>query len=82
MSQNMTKIDDNHPMMIEWTHWKQSPDGLRSFYWASVYTVSYANEGGSQIVQKVAQPHLEGAMWNAFIQGFAAGAQAQKEGKI
>ena len=61
-------VPDDDPLMIAWKEWKGSEEGRDANKWGSAISVSII-DGQSTI----SHPHLEGALWGAFMAGFKAG---------
>lgn len=53
----MTKVPDDHPLMVAWNAYRASDEGVNSDKWAR----TAPDEG---------LPYLEGALWAAFMAGF------------
>jgi hypothetical protein len=65
----MTKLPDDHPLMIAWEKYRATEEAKNSYRWARTLEVSLPTPG--QII--VEHPHLAGALWAAFEAGFNAG---------
>jgi len=69
-------VAKDHPLMIAWTAWKGAEEGRDANKWGSAIQVSII-DGQSTI----SHPHLEGALWGAFMAGFNAGSAPDGEVK-
>lgn len=67
MGENMGKVPDDDPLMIAWKAWKGSEDGRNAAKWGSAISVSIVDNQST-----ISHPHLDGALWGAFMAGFRA----------
>jgi hypothetical protein len=65
---DMTPLPDDHPLMVAWDAYRATPEASASQHWAATLDVSKPMQG--QII--VGHPHLVGALWAAFMAGYAA----------
>ena len=73
----MTKLPDDHPLMIAWEKYRTTEEAQNSDKWAQTLYVSKPMQG--QII--VEHPHLAGALWASFAAGFNAGKDALRNGE-
>ena len=66
------RISDDDPLKIAWDKWWGSEDGRNAAKWGSAISVSIVDNQST-----ISHPHLEGALWGAFIAGHAAGTVAE-----
>jgi hypothetical protein len=76
MSGAMAQVPDDHPLMIAWTKYKQQEDYANSFKWAtagiSPPTQFDLPPGANPLNADFYRRAVEGALWSAFLNGFAA----------
>jgi hypothetical protein len=60
-----SKVPDDDPLMIAWKAWQGSEAGRNASKWGSAISVSIVDNQST-----VSHPHLDGALWNAFMSGY------------
>ncbi len=68
-------VADDDPLMIAWKRWEGSEDGRSVFKWAAAINVSIVDGQSS-----ISHPHLQGAIWAAFRDGFLVAKSLQVDG--
>lgn len=72
------KLPDDHPMMVAWRAFQATEDFANSKRWAEVVDLRIETDS-----LKMRHPHLDGSLWNIFMNGFLAGERSAEtqEGK-
>lgn len=60
---------DDAPLMLAWKAYRATEEAKNSEKWARTFVTKADPDNGAILV---AQPHLEGSLWAAFVAGFTA----------